>query len=84
MSGGRRLVGIVTVAAVTTVVALWITDRHDAAEERGEPVAMRVEADLNVLFADQPYDWTAYALVIPKSARHVPAPPSGFCRTWWA
>jgi hypothetical protein len=81
LRGSRTALGFAVTAAASAWIALWVSDRHDAAQE---PAHIAVMADLNDMYANQPYDWTAYSFVIDRPVARLPAPPRGFCRTWWA
>jgi hypothetical protein len=78
---GLWMVGVVVVALVSAWVGAWYSDRHEAAKD---PAHITVLTDLNDLDANNPYDWTAYTFVVARPLAALPAPPDGFCRTWWA
>lgn len=75
------MIGFLSTATVSPWIALWVDDRHESAKP---PARIAVIADLNEMYANQPYDWTAYSFVTSRSPARLPAPPRGFCRTWWA
>lgn len=82
--GARWSAGVVAVAAIGTIVTLWITSENDERDASSNPFDIRIEQDLGVLYAEQPFNWTPYAFVLSRQLDTIPPPPSGHCRTWWS
>lgn len=82
--GTRAAVVAVALAVLAAVIGVLVNERRQEARDRAEPFAIRLEQDLGVIAAEQPYNWTAYDFVIDRPASRLPGPPGEFCRTWWS